>query len=344
MLKSPAQATSRPAAISTWLFLVALLVFAMVVVGGITRITESGLSMVRWEPISGTISPLNEAQWEAEFNHYRASPQYREVNRGMSLDQFKSIFFWEYVHRLLGRLIGLAFALPLLWFWWKRAIPRGYGWKLVGLLALGGLQGAIGWWMVASGLIDRPEVSHIRLAVHLLTALAIFGLLVWVALDLYRLARDPEAAPVRMPTVGIWALSLLFLQFLFGAYVAGLEAGYAYASWPKMGDEWFPAATPMLEPYLRNFVDNPIMVQFVHRWLAWAVALAAALLARTAWRRNLRTEAFALLAAVAAQILLGIATLLSGVDIHIAAGHQAMAVILLGAMVATAHRLGERRA
>ncbi|PSJ42118.1 COX15/CtaA family protein [Allosphingosinicella deserti] len=330
----------RPRPISNWLLAVAALVFLMVVVGGVTRLTESGLSIVRWEPVSGTIPPLGEEAWQEEFDLYRQSPQYKQVNSGMTLSEFKNIYFWEYVHRLLGRVIGLAFALPLLWFWLRKAIPAGYGWKLVALLALGGLQGAIGWWMVASGLVDRPDVSHIRLAVHLLNALLIFASLVWVALDLRRLADDPAAKPARMPTIAIWALSALALQLLFGAYVAGLDAGYAYSSWPKMGDEWFPAATPMLDPYLRNFVDNPIMVQFVHRWLAWGVALAAALFARAAWRRGLRTEAFALLAAVGVQILLGIATLLSGVDISIAAGHQAMAVVLLGTMVATGHRLG----
>ena len=184
MFARPAAPAPRPAAIAGWLGLVAALVFVMIVVGGITRLTESGLSMVRWEPISGAIPPLDAADWQAEFDHYRQSPQYSQVNRGMTLDDFKTIFFWEYVHRLLGRLIGLAFALPLAWFAWKRAIPSGYGWKLGGLLGLGALQGAVGWWMVASGLVDVPEVSHIRLAVHLLLALLIFAALIWVALDL----------------------------------------------------------------------------------------------------------------------------------------------------------------
>jgi cytochrome c oxidase assembly protein subunit 15 len=170
MLNRPPEPRPRPRIIAGWLFAVAALLFLMVVVGGITRLTESGLSMVRWEPISGAIPPLDAAAWEREFDHYRATPQYRQNESAMTLEDFKAIFFWEYVHRLLGRLIGLAFALPLLWFWWRRAIPPGYGWKLGGLLALGGLQGAIGWWMVRSGLVDVPEVSHIRLAVHLLTA------------------------------------------------------------------------------------------------------------------------------------------------------------------------------
>ncbi len=322
----------------------AVLVFLMVVVGGITRLTESGLSIVRWEPISGILPPIGDSAWAAEFAAYRQSPQYQLVNTGMSLEDFRNLYFWEYVHRLLGRIIGLAFALPLLWFAWKRAIPSGYGWKLGLILALGALQGAIGWWMVASGLVDRPDVSHIRLAVHLLTALAIFAATLWVALDLLRVAREGSAPGVRMPTAAVWALSLLFLQYLFGAYVAGLDAGYAYSSWPKMGDRWFPADAPMLEPFLRNFADNPIMVQFVHRWLAFAVAGAALVLAWKAWRAGHRQAAGALAGAVAVQILLGIFTLLSGVELWIAASHQGMAVLLLAATLVAAHRLGERPA
>ena len=332
----------RPAAISQWLFAVAALVFAMVVVGGITRLTESGLSMVRWEPISGAIPPTSPEAWEAEFEAYKATPEYQKINRGMSLREFKNIYFWEYVHRLLGRFIGLAFAIPLLWFAARRAIPSGYGWRLVGLFALGGLQGVIGWWMVASGLVDRPEVSHIRLALHLLLALFIFGALIWTALDLARLPKDPSSRPARLTITSAWALSLLALQLLFGAYVAGLDAGYAYNSWPKMGEEWFPSGTPMLEPMIVNFVDNPIVVQFVHRWLAWLVAAGAVLLAVRAWSGGFEVRSAALIAAVAVQIGLGIATLVSGVELWIAVAHQGMAALLLAAMVAAAHGLGQR--
>jgi cytochrome c oxidase assembly protein subunit 15 len=334
----------RPRAIALWLLAVAGLVFLMVVVGGITRLTESGLSIVRWEPLSGTLPPIGDLAWAEEFAAYKQSPQYQLVNTGMSLADFKNIYFWEYVHRLLGRLIGLAFALPLLWFAWKRAIPRGYGWKLGFILGLGALQGAIGWWMVASGLVERPDVSHIRLAVHLLTALAIFAVILWVALDLLRLAIDGSARLARMPTAAIWMLSLLFLQYMFGAYVAGLDAGYAYSSWPKMGDQWFPAEAPLLEPFLRNFADNPLMVQFVHRWLAFAVAAAALVLARATWRGGHKHAAAALAGAVTLQILLGISTLLSGVELWIAASHQAMAVLLLAATLVAGHRLGGRTA
>ncbi len=341
MFARPAEPRPRPLAVSRWLAFVAVLVFLMVVVGGVTRLTESGLSMVRWEPISGAIPPLDEAAWSQEFAHYKASPQYNQVNSGITLADFKAIFFWEYVHRLLGRLIGLAFALPLLFFWWRRAIPAGYGWKLGALLALGALQGAIGWWMVASGLIDVPQVSHIRLAVHLVAALLIFAGLIWASRDLKALAADPAARPVRVPQLGIWALCLLFLQFLFGAYVAGLDAGFAFNTWPLMGEALYPAGAEWMRPALRNFVDNPITVQFVHRWLAFIVAATLLWLAARAWRRRFRQEAALLAGAVLAQLLLGILTLLSGVQIDIAVAHQGMAVLLLGATLSATHRLGE---
>jgi heme a synthase len=331
---------ARPAAIAHWLLIVAALVFAMVVIGGITRLTESGLSITRWEPVAGTIPPLDAADWQAEFDAYKATPEYIKVNRGMSLEQFKDIFFWEYVHRLLGRVIGIAFFVPMIWFAWRRAIPPGYGWRLIVLLALGGLQGAIGWWMVASGLIDRPDVSHIRLAIHLLAALLIFAALIWTALDLRALARDPVVRPARMPTLAIWTLSALTLQLLFGAYVAGLDAGYAFSTWPKMGDEWFPAGAPMLTPALANLVDNPIVVQFVHRWLAFVVLALVIPLAMKAIERRQPVQAAAMLGAVLAQILLGIATLVSGVELVIAVAHQAMAAVLLAAIIAAAHGLG----
>lgn len=344
MLAPPDQTTRiRPRAIANWLFAVAALVFAMIVIGGITRLTESGLSITRWEPVTGTLPPLNDADWQTAFDLYKQSPQYEQVNRGMNLDDFKRIYFWEYVHRLLGRIIGLAFALPLAWFALKRAIPRGYGWKLVGLLALGALQGVIGWWMVASGLVDRPEVSHIRLAIHLLTALAIFGALIWVALDLLRLRRLPVARPVRMPVIGLWALSLLAVQMLFGAYVAGLEAGYAFNTWPLMGDNLYPEGAQWLEPALRNFVDNPITVQFVHRWLAFAFGALAFLLAWRAIQAGLERSALLLAAAVSAQIGLGIATILSGVELWIGVAHQGMGALLLGALLLCAHELGEKQ-
>ena len=342
-LQRPAVPTPRPRAIALWLLGVACLVFLLVIVGGITRLTESGLSITRWEPLSGAIPPLSDEAWQHAFELYRQSPQYLQINSGMTLADFKSIYFWEFVHRLLARIIGLAFALPLLLFWWKRAIPKGYGWKLGGLLALGGLQGVIGWWMVASGLVDRPDVSHIRLAIHLIMALLIFAWLLWVAGDMNSIARDKEAPPARMPLLAIWTLSILFLQFMFGAYVAGLEAGEYFDTWPLMGTEFYPQGYEWLQPMLRNFVDNPITVLFVHRWLAFLVAALALWLAWRAFRRRLWLEALMIAGAVLTQILLGILTVLSGVQLDIAVAHQGMAVLLLGAIVSTAHRLGERR-
>lgn len=332
-------ALARPRAVSNWLVFVAGLIFVMVIVGGITRLTESGLSITQWRPVTGAVPPLTEADWQREFALYQQIPEYQQINRGMSLAEFKNIYFWEYVHRLLGRVIGLAFLLPLVWFAAKRAIPSGYGKRLTVLFLLGGLQGAIGWWMVRSGLAVRTDVSHLRLAVHLLMALLLFGAIIWTALDL----RSPGAQRRRMPTLAIWALSVLALQLLFGAYVAGLDAGYAFNTWPLMGDELYPAAAPWLEPVLRNFVDNPITVQFVHRWLAFGVLAMAILLAAKAKRAGARRESLFLHAAVGGQILLGIATLMTGVHLHVAVAHQGMAVVVIAAFLLAAHRLATPR-
>ncbi len=335
--------TTRPAAIARWLHIVAALIVAMVVVGGITRLTESGLSITQWKPISGVIPPLNEAQWQAEFANYQRIPEYQELNRGMTLAGFKAIFFWEYVHRLLGRVIGLAFALPLIWFAVTRRIPRGYGWRLSALLALGGLQGAIGWWMVASGLSVRIDVSHIRLAVHLSTALFILGGIVWTARDLRLLAVNPLARSASLRAGPALALAALAVQIVFGAFTAGLDAGYAFSSWPLMGDALFPAGVPMLSPAWSNAVDNPIVVQFIHRWVAFVAAGALVWLALRARAARAGGVAGALVALVVVQILLGIATLLSGVQIEIAVAHQANAALLLIAAVTAAHAVGTPR-
>jgi heme a synthase len=341
---SPAFMTSaRPRQLAWWLLSVAALIVLMVVVGGITRLTESGLSITEWKPISGAIPPLTEAQWQAEFANYRRIPEYQQLNAGMTLAGFKAIFFWEYAHRLLGRVIGLAFALPLAWFAWKRAIPRGYGWRLVALLALGGLQGAIGWWMVKSGLSVRTDVSHIRLAVHLVTALTILAGIVWTARDLFALGRTPFAVAARLRPVAAAALLLLGVQITWGAFTAGLDAGYAFSSWPLMGDSWFPD-TPMLAPGWSNAVDNPIVVQFVHRWLAFVAAAGLVWLAARAVKVGARNEGVAVLLLTGLQITLGIATLLSGVALPVAVAHQANAALLLIATVCAAHAVGRVRA
>lgn len=342
-LSRPIAARPQPARIARWLLLVAFMVFAMVVVGGITRLTESGLSMVRWEPISGIVPPLNEAQWHAEFDAYKATPEYLKINRGMSLDEFKGIFFWEYLHRVIGRLIGIVFALPLAWFAWKRMIPRGYGPRLILLLALGGLQGAIGWWMVASGLIDRPDVSHIRLAVHLLTALLILAALVWTALDLFDLQRNPDARPARLTGIAALAFLVLFVQLMLGAFTAGLDAGYAFAEWPTMGGRLFPEGVAFLKPLWANLVDNPIVVQFVHRWFAWVAAAILLSLAWAAHKAGVKGPVHAIATFLILQIGLGIATLLTGVDIHVAVAHQAVGALLVASTAWTAQRLGKAR-
>ncbi|WP_375270737.1 COX15/CtaA family protein [Sphingomonas sp.] len=335
--------TARPLAIARWLYAVAALIVAMVIVGGITRLTESGLSITEWKPVSGIIPPLTDAQWQAEFANYQRIPEYQQLNRGMTLDGFKAIFFWEYLHRVLGRVIGMAFALPLIWFALRRRIPSGYGWRLTALLALGGLQGAIGWWMVASGLSERTDVSHLRLAVHLVTALTILAGIVWTARDLRALAASPLARPARLTAGVAAALLLLFVQITWGAFTAGLDAGYAFSSWPLMGDALFPSGVPMLTPAASNLVDNPIVVQFIHRWLAFA---AAAGLLWLAWRARAAGHgrvAAAVAGLVTLQIALGIATLLSGVEIVVAVAHQANAALLLIASVVAAHGISTHR-
>lgn len=341
-MQSAALQRARARSLMYWLFVVAAMIVAMVVIGGITRLTESGLSITQWKPISGTLPPLTDAAWQAEFDNYKKIPEYYELNRSMTLAGFKAIFFWEYLHRLFGRLIGLAYALPLIWFSVRRMVPKGYGIRLIALLALGGLQGAIGWWMVASGLSVRTDVSHVRLAVHLSTALILLGGIIWTALDLRELARFPAARPTRLVPVAAVALAALGVQIVFGAFTAGLNAGYAFSSWPLMGDAWFPAGTPMVDPSWRNAVDNPIVVQFIHRWFAFAAAGSLAVLAWQVIRIGAVRTGWAIIALVSLQILLGIATLTSGVEIVIAIAHQANAALTLIAAVVAAHRLGRR--
>ncbi|MDO9486889.1 MAG: COX15/CtaA family protein [Sphingomonadaceae bacterium] len=332
----------RPRAIATWLLALAALVFLMIVVGGITRLTESGLSMVRWEPISGIVPPLDDAQWQAEFDAYKAYPEYRQINRGMSLAEFKAIYFWEYLHRVLGRLIGLAFALPLAWFALRRAIPRGYGPRLLVLLGLGGLQGFIGWWMVASGLVDRPDVAHDRLATHLTLALVIFAALIWTALDLREEGRPAAARPAGWVP---FFVPLLFLQMIWGAFVAGLNGGYAFNTWPLMGDSFMPPhVAETARQALANLANDPVAAQFVHRTLAIVVALFALHIAAKLWRAGAGSRAVALGLAVLMQFALGVATLLSGVNIVLGVAHQAGAAVLLAATIWAAHWATRRSA
>ncbi|AJP72428.1 COX15/CtaA family protein [Sphingomonas hengshuiensis] len=339
---TPLPASARPRQIAWWLFAVAALIVLMVVVGGVTRLTESGLSITEWKPISGTLPPLSDAAWQAEFDAYKRIPEYQQLNQGMTLAGFKAIFFWEYFHRLLGRLIGLAFAVPLVWFAVRRAIPRGYGWRLVALLALGGMQGAVGWWMVKSGLSVRTDVSHVRLAAHLLVALFTLGGIVWTALDLLALSRNPMARPARLRGLAVAVLAALGVQLLYGALVAGLNAGLVTDQWPLMNGSVFPGATVPGRPLLDALVNDPAIVHFVHRWWAWVAVAALVVLAR-AVRGIDRRASIAIHSTFGVQILLGIATVMSGVWLPLAALHQLTGALLVIATVWGAHAIGRAR-
>ena len=344
-LTAPAQhdASRRVAA---WLFVCCALVFAMVVVGGVTRLTHSGLSIVEWQPIVGTLPPLSDADWQETFAKYQQTPQYRQVNSGMSLDGFKGIFWWEYIHRLLGRLIGVVFVAPLVWFVARREIPPGYAWKFVAIFVLGGLQGAMGWYMVKSGLVDDPRVSQFRLTAHLALALLIFAAMFWAGLSLIH----PRRAALRLPrqrSTRAWAIGLtvlIFVMALSGGFVAGIRAGFAYNTFPLMNGTFVPAELLMLDPWWRNFFWNMATVQFNHRAIAWLIALTIPVL----WWKLRTTEALPprarvgghlLLALVIVQIALGIATLLLVVPIPLAAAHQAGAVLVFATALNVAHAL-----
>lgn len=331
----------RPRALSNWLFAVAALVLAIVVVGGITRLTESGLSITEWKPVTGIVPPLTEAQWQAEFAKYQRIPEYQQLNQGMSLAAFKAIFFWEYLHRLIGRLIGMAFALPLAWFWVRGAIPRGYKPRLVALLALGGLQGAIGWWMVKSGLSVRTDVSHIRLATHLSVALTTLGGLVWTALDLRALARNPGSRPARLTGFTVGMLAILAVQIVYGAFVAGLNAGWVTDQWPLMNGHFYPGPTIIGRPFTDAMINDPAVVHFIHRWWAWVAVTALILLARAA-RKGDRRASVAVHAAFGVQILLGIATVMSGMNLVLAASHQLVGALVVAASVWAAWTISKR--
>lgn len=337
---------ARPRAIATWLWCVAILVVAIVVVGGITRLTESGLSITEWKPISGIVPPLDDAQWQAEFAAFRKIPQAQTVHAGITLAGFKAIFFWEYIHRLLGRLIGMAFALPFLWFAVRRQIPRGYWWRLLALFALGGLQGGLGWIMVRSGLSVRTEVAPLLLAAHLLTALFTLAGIVWTALDLQALARNPNERPARLTWLGALAGLILFVQLFYGALMAGLRAGLVSDSWPGMTgtfSTFFPGASQSGESLGDMLTNDPQIVHFIHRWWAWVAVAALVVLAR-AVRKSDRRASVAIHSAFGIQILLGIATVMTQVNITLAALHQLVGALLVVAIAWGAHALGRRRA
>ena len=329
-------------AIRLWLFVVAALIFAMVLVGGATRLTESGLSITEWQPVTGALPPLNEAQWQTEFEKYQAIPQYRQLNAGMSLADFKTIYWWEWAHRIIGRVIGAVFFVPFACFLWRGWIPPNRRAGLWMILALGALQGAIGWWMVASGLADRVEVSQYRLATHLVLACLIYVAVLWTgtrwqderAQSLFG-KLDKAAQPVSVRAGAIGLVVLLLMQIYLGALVAGLRAGHAYNTWPLIDGGFVPQSSRLLfeVPLWRNFFENPLTVQFDHRMLGYLIGLLAILqlfnVAKLVKRGPISTSAALVAAAVIVQIALGIWTLLSVAALPLALLHQATAMITL---------------
>jgi cytochrome c oxidase assembly protein subunit 15 len=330
---------SRPRAIAAWLYIVAALIVAIVVVGGVTRLTESGLSITEWKPLTGFVPPLTDAQWQAEFANYRKIPQYEAINHGMTLAGFQAIFFWEYLHRFLGRIIGLAYLIPLVWFAVRRQIPRGYFWRLFALFALICLQGTFGWLMVRSGLTHRTEVAPGWLATHLLTALFTLAGMVWTALDLRALARDPAARPSRLTGFGFAAGAILTVQLLYGALMAGLRAGLVANDWPLMNGRVFPGASQSGESIGAMLFDDPAIVHFIHRWWAWVLVAMLVLLARKVKPLD-RRASIAIHVAFGTQILLGIATVMSDVNVTLAGLHQLVGALLVIAATWGIHAIG----
>ena len=327
--------------IAVWLFICCFLVFAMVVVGGVTRLTDSGLSIVEWQPIVGTMPPLSDSDWEELLEKYRATPQYQQVNKGMTLDEFKGIFWWEYFHRLLGRAIGLVFFVPFVYFLIRKQIDRPLGWKLTGIFVLGGLQGLMGWYMVMSGLVDDVRVSQYRLTAHLGLAFIIFAALFWVATGLLsaRAAENNDQADNHVPNnlhrFSVALTFLIFIMVLSGGLVAGIRAGLAYNTFPLMNGHFIPPEIFLLEPWYRNFFENMATVQFDHRLIAWLLAILIPVFWFKAMRNQLSSSArlacHLLLVMLVIQISLGIATLLQAVPIPLAAAHQGGAVLLFTA-------------
>lgn len=338
--------TNPHRAVRWWLISVAALIALMVLVGGATRLTESGLSIVEWKPVIGSVPPLSATQWTDAFEAYKKIPQYRELNAGMSLSEFKQIFWWEWSHRLLGRFIGVAYLLPFLFFLWRGGLSGELKRRLWLLFALGGLQGAVGWWMVASGLSERVEVSQYRLATHLVLALLIFAGIVWTV---RRLGHRPQiAVSTRLRFTSAVLVIVTFVQIYFGALVAGLRAGRAYNTWPQIDGAFIPSPERLWfeTPWWRNMFDNVLTVQFEHRMTAYLLFTLAALHAFDALRARAgpaASGALWLFAAVSVQAVLGILTLLNQVPIDLALSHQAVAIMVLTLAVMQAERLASRQ-
>jgi len=334
--------------IAVWLLVCCAMVFATLVVGGVTRLTHSGLSIVEWQPLIGSVPPLNTGEWNEVFQKYQQTPEYLQVNRGMGLDEFKRIFYWEYVHRLLGRSIGLVFLLPFVYFLLRRKIEPTLAPQLIGMLVLGGLQGAMGWYMVKSGLVDDPRVSQYRLTAHLGLAFIIFAAMAWVALGLLAergkaAQRSGSAALQAVQVYAGWLALLVFVMVLSGGLVAGLHAGLTYNSFPLMHGYVVPPDMFMLAPWYLNFFDNPGTVQFDHRLIAWLLIFLLPYFWHRARKLALspraRLATHLLLAVFAIQLALGIATLLLVVPVHLAATHQAGAMLLFAAVLWVNHEL-----
>jgi cytochrome c oxidase assembly protein subunit 15 len=337
---------SRPRIVAAWLLICCVLVFALIVVGGATRLTHSGLSITEWQPIVGTLPPLTETQWNEAFVKYRATPEYRDVNRGMDVEAFKGIFWWEYAHRLLGRLVGLVFIVPLLWFIARGRLPPlpGLPLRLLGIFVLGALQGALGWYMVQSGLVDDPRVSQVRLAAHLGLALLIFAAMLWTALTLLRPPGPADARIKPLFRAALAIAALIFIMALSGGLVAGIRAGFAYNTFPLMNGHFVPPEIMSIEPWYLNFVNNMATVQFDHRLIALILFLTVPiawwrLRATPAAPRPARTAGHLLVTMLFIQIGLGISTLLLVVPLRLAVLHQAGAVLLFAAALNAAQAL-----
>jgi cytochrome c oxidase assembly protein subunit 15 len=343
----PARKLPQIRAVRWWLLSIAALIAIMVLVGGATRLTESGLSIVEWKPVTGALPPFDQAQWTQAFEAYKTIPQYRAMNAGMTLAEFKTIFWWEWSHRLLGRVIGIAYLLPFLWFMWRGALGSDLRRRLWLIFGLGALQGAVGWWMVASGLSQRLEVSQYRLATHLVLALVIFAAIVWT---LCRLTDRPASpAPSRLRITGAVLVVLTFVQLYLGALVAGLRAGKVYNTWPEIDGAFIPSASRLFfeTPWWRNLFDNTLTVQFEHRMTAYALLVLALLHAVDAIGSRAGSAAISgalwLAAAVMLQATLGILTLLNQVPIDLALAHQAVAIAVLTLAIVQAERLAGRQ-
>ena len=345
LFASTPQTRARPLAVARWLELVAGLVVLIVLVGGITRLTESGLSITEWNVVSGILPPLTEAAWQAEFAKYQQTAEFRFESgpAGMDLAAFQFIFFWEWFHRILGRVIGLALLLPLIVFAARRAIPAGYGWRLGAMFGLILGQGALGWYMVSSGVgeTDLTDVSHFRLSAHLLTALFLLAGLVWTARDLRSLAARPAARPASLTGAGALVAVVLFLQLLLGAWVAGLNAGHAATDWPLMNGRLVPELD-WSAGAVWTLTHDPFLLQFLHRWWAFAAAAALVWLARRV-RATDRFASIAVNAMVGTMVLLGIATVMSGVSLWIAAAHQLVGALTVAATARAIHSDGLAR-